>query len=101
MRAKPIKEMTLEEMLETYRDAKAELVPMLDHLKGLEKAIKSHMLETGEVADVPGIQATIRNGYTRISWDSKKLQGYMAAHPEIEDFCKVTEIGPTVSIKVG
>lgn len=90
----------LNEMLEQYRDMKTELQPALDAMKALEKRIKAHVLDTGEFGDVPGVIVAIRNGYTRKSWDGKALEGYAAAYPEIAQFCKVSEVRPSVSIKV-
>ena len=87
-------------MLEVYAEMKAELQPALDQLKAIEKDIKAYVMETGEVAEVEGCAVSIRNGYTRKSWDGRALTGYAAAHPEIEQFCKVTEIGPSAVIKV-
>ena len=92
--------MNLELNLQMYAEMKAELQPALDLLKALEKEIKAHVLESGEVAEVDGASVSIRNGYTRTSWDGKALTGYAAAHPEIEQFCKRSEIKPSAVIKV-
>ena len=73
---------------------------MSNLLKTLEKEIKAYVLETGEVAEVDGCAVSIRNGYTRTSWDGRALTGYAAAHPEIEQFCKRSEIKPSAVIKV-
>ena len=54
----------------------------------LEEEIKVAVLEHGTTVKEPG-------GYTasfvkaRVSWDTKALDGYAAAHPEIERFKKV------------
>jgi len=90
----------LELNLKMYAEMKAELQPALELLKSIEGDIKKHVLSTGEVAEVDGASVAIRNGYTRQSWDGKKLEGYATAHPEILDFQKVTEIGPSAVIKV-
>ena len=92
--------MDINKMLEQYRDMKAELGPAIDALTLLEKDIKAHVLETGETGDVPGVTVSIRNGYIRTSWNGKALEGYAAAHPEIEQFKSVSETGPSVIIKV-
>lgn len=86
--------------LETYREMKAELKPALDMLKAIEKDIKKHVLETGEVAEVDGASVSIRKGYTRTSWDGKALTGYAAAHPEIMEFRSNKEIKPSAVIKI-
>jgi hypothetical protein len=41
-----------------------------------------------------------RKGYERKSWDTKKLEGYAADHPEIMHFQKITQVSPNVSIKI-
>jgi hypothetical protein len=92
---------TLDDMLTIYRDMSQELAPMLKELKDLENAIKGHVKETGETGNVDGVTVKIRNGYERSTWDSKALKGYAVAHPEIAEFCKITVVGPSVSIKVG
>ena len=91
---------SLESMLERYREMRAEIQPSLDFMKAIEKKIKTRVMETGEVAEVDGASVSIRSGYTRTSWDGKALQGYAAAHPEIEQFCKTSEVGPAAVIKV-
>ena len=93
-------EMTLEQMLVAYRDMMIELSPAIDSMEALGKRIKEHVLETGEKADVTGVTVTIRNGYTRQSWDGKALTGYAAAHPEIMQFCKESAVSPSVALKV-
>lgn len=92
--------LTLDEMLEMYRDMKNELAPMLDDMNVLEEQIKAHVKETGETGNVDGVTVKIKNGYERTSWDGKALKGYAAAHPEIEQFMKVTTVAPSVTIKV-
>ena len=92
-------EATLEEMLEQYRDMTQELQPALDHLKTLKKRIQEHVLETGQIAEVEGAKVSIRNGYTRTSWDSKALAGYAAIRPEILQFKTEREIGPAAVVK--
>lgn len=93
-------EPTIKDQLRRLRDMKAELQPHIDNMKALEKQIKAHLLETGEKPDVDGVTVSFRRGYVRTSWDSKALNGYAAAHPEIEQFRTEREIGPSVSIKV-
>ena len=92
--------LNLNDALTIYRDMSQELAPMLAELKELESQIKAHVKETGETGDVDGVTVKISKGYERASWDGKALKGYAAAHPEISEFCKVTAVGPSVSIKV-
>ena len=90
----------LESMLNELVAMKAEAAPMLDAIKTLEKQIRQHVSDTGEVAEVDGAVVSIRNGYTRTSWDGKALNGFAAAHPEILEFKTEKQIGPSVAIKV-
>ena len=43
---------------------------------------------------------TYKREYTRASWDDKALIGYSAAHPEIEQFRKLSTIKASASISV-
>jgi len=88
--------MDLNEKIIKLYAMKAEAQPYLDAIKALETEIKAHCLETGEAH--PCI--SYRSGYERVSWDSKALVGYAAAHPEIEVFRKVSIVSPSVSIKI-
>ena len=64
----------------------------------IETAVKSAVLEAGETAKGGALQAVWSKG--RASWDTKSLDGYLKAHPELEEFRKQGE--PSVSIrKVG
>lgn len=100
MQLPDIEQMNVTQALETYRDLKAELAPTLDMMKQLERFIKSEVLASGELIQIDGAKTAFRKGYTRSSWDNKSLRGYAAAHPEILEFCKETEVGPAVSIKL-
>jgi len=69
--------------IKTVREAQAETV-------------KSDMLASGEKTyEGNGYKITVMPG--RVSWDGKKLDGYMVAHPEITPFRKVGN--PFVTIK--
>lgn len=60
-----------------------------------EKAVREAVLKGGETVKAGGLHAIISAG--RVTWDTKKLDGYMAAHPEVARFRKVGD--PTVSIR--
>jgi hypothetical protein len=92
--------MSLTKDLEKYRDLKAEVQPLLDQLKNLEKSIKQEILSTGEIPEVDGVDVKIRKGYVRSSWDNKMLRGYAVSRPEILDFVKEIEVGPSVVFKI-
>lgn len=96
-----IDQMTAQELLETYRDLKIEIQPTIDFLTRLEKIIKRHIVETGEIVEVEGAKTRISRGYIRSAWDNKGLRGYALNRPEILQFLKETEVGPSVRIKLG
>ena len=82
--------------LARLRNMKVEIAPLLDEIEALEKEVKAEILETGELPEVDGVTVKIRNGYTRSSWDNKALRGYAVNNPEIMQFCKESQIGPSV-----
>lgn len=93
--------MTLTEKLEKLRDMKLEFSGIEAEMKRLEAEVKSEMLETGERPDVQGVKITFRKGSESVRWDSKALQGYAAAHPEIEQFMSISATRPSVALKFG
>ena len=75
---------TLEELLEKYRDMKTELAYPLEQLKTLEKKIREHVKETGETADIDGARITVTAPKKpRVKWDTKALEGVAALNPKI------------------
>ena len=90
--------LTTNQMLEKYRDMKEELKPANDALAALGKAIRAHVLDTGELGAVEGLATSVRPGYTRNSWNSDKLFGYAEAHPEIMKFVTQTKVKQTVAL---
>ncbi len=61
----------------------------------LEAQIKAQVLEAGRT--IKGSLHSFTFSKPRISWDSKGLDGYAAAHPEILQFRK--EGSPSVSVR--
>ena len=64
------------------------------HTKNIEKAV----LLNGKSFKCDYGKATYRKESERPSWDNKALLGYAAAHPEIEQFRKVTTVKAGVMI---
>ena len=66
----------------------AEYDPLFDsgreRLQALEAQAKELCIMRGQSAKVDGLAVTYVKG--RTSWDTKALDGYAAAHPEIERF---------------
>jgi hypothetical protein len=64
-------------------------------ITALTEEIKTLVIETGTTARGDHLMAVWNKG--RVSWDSRSLEGYSAAHPEILAFRK--EGDPSVSIR--
>ena len=64
-------------------------------IASLEAEIKANILEAGSSVKGAYLHAIWSKG--RVSWDTKALDGYTAAHPELLPFRK--EGDPTVSIR--
>ena len=76
--------------------AKAESVNA--NIDYLERDVKTSVIEVGETIRGQFLMAVWTRG--RISWDTKALDGFAAAHPEVLQFRKTGE--PSVSLrKVG
>jgi hypothetical protein len=87
------------EALRLYREKERELDSEVDTLNDriseLSSRVKEDVLEMGETFKTPLMMAMYCKG--RVSWDTKSLDGYAAAHPEILGFKKTGK--PSVSIK--
>ena len=66
-----------------------------NNISDLSKAIKLEVIGLGETVRGDHLQAVWSKA--RISWDTKGLDGYMVAHPELKQFKKIGN--PSVSIR--
>lgn len=66
-----------------------------NNIQALETEIKTEVASVGSSVKGDHIQAVYTKG--RVSWDTKALDGYATAHPEIAQFRKVGE--PSVAIR--
>lgn len=64
-------------------------------IEALEKQVKEIVKADGHTATGGSLQAVFTKG--RVTWDSKYLDGYAKAHPEINEYRKVGE--PSVAIR--
>ena len=64
-------------------------------IASIESEIKADVITAGATCKGANLQAVYTKG--RITWDTKALDGYAAAHPEIQPFRK--EGSPSVSIR--
>lgn len=80
-------------------EIEAERKTAMDALNGgiasLTEEIKADVIQAGATVKGSYLMAVWNKG--RVSWDTKALDGYAAAHPEITAFRK--EGNPTVSIR--
>lgn len=96
------------EILKKVEEIKAEFQPKYDLLENDEKykayqaeietltaEIKQEVITGGMTVKGSVIQAVYTKG--RVTWDTKSLDGYAAAHPEIVQFRKVGD--PSVAIR--
>ena len=91
----------LKQLLTQYRDMKVELAYPLEQLSALEKKIKGHVRETGEVADIDGAKIIVTPPKkARVTWNSAGLDGFMVEYPEIEQFRTERWAAPSVRIAV-
>jgi len=74
--------------------------PYLDKITECRQKIINETMNLKESIKTDYGRAIYRKGYTRYSWDNKKLEGYAAIHEEILKFRKESQIEPTVMIKM-
>ena len=97
---------TEEQVLRELRQAVIDATPEVQAYNGqinalsekmaaLTTRIKEDVLRLEESVKGQWLQAVLAKG--RTTWDTKKLEGYAIAHPEIERFKKTGN--PTVSIR--
>ncbi len=68
---------------------------LAEEIERLTGEVKSEVLSAGETVKGQYLMAVYNKG--RVSWDTKALDGYAAAHPEVAQFKKIGE--PSVSIR--
>ena len=66
-----------------------------NNIAALETEIRSTVLEQGETVKGGALQAVYVKG--RVTWDTKSLDGYCKAHPELEEYRK--QGNPSVSLR--
>ena len=94
-----IDEVLTPEIKEKLAEIDAEFDPKIEEIlqqkSTLEAEIKQEVLQTGRT--VKGTYHAFVWSKPRVSWDTKALDGYAAAHPEIAQFR--TEGSPSVSVR--
>ena len=76
-------------------DFEGQLRPLIQELKRLEDNLKAITIAKGETQR--GTMHMFTYSKPRVTWDSKGLEGYMVAHPEVKAFRKVGD--PSVSVR--
>ena len=94
-----IDEVLTPEIKEKLAEIDAEFDPKVDEIlqqkSMLESEIKQEVLQAGRT--VKGTYHSFIWSKPRVSWDTKSLDGYAAAHPEIQQFR--IEGSPSVSVR--
>lgn len=94
-----IDEVLTPEIEEKLAEIDAEFYPKVEEIlqqkSTLEAEIKQEVLQAGRT--VKGTYHAFVWSKPRVSWDTKALDGYAAAHPEIAQFR--TEGSPSVSVR--
>ena len=94
-----IDEVLTPEIKEKLAEIDAEFEPKIEQLlqekSQLEAEIKDEVLTAGRT--VKGTYHSFVWSKPRVSWDTKALDGYALAHPEIQQFR--TEGNPSVSVR--
>lgn len=95
-----VRQQSLEDKLAEYRDIKQELGPFLDRLKALEKDIKEHVKDTGEVAEIQGARIVLGRAYTRDAIDRVPFLDYARNKQHLHKFIKTISVSPAVKIQI-
>ena len=87
------------EIKKHLEDIGAEYAPqesaIAEKVAALEAEVKAEVIAGGVTVRGGALQAVFSKG--RTTWDTKSLDGYLKAHPELEEYRKVGE--PSVSIR--
>ena len=87
------------ELKKTLEDIEVEFAGRMEivneKIAALEKEVKAEVLENGATVKGAYLQAVWNKG--RVSWDIKALDGYIVAHPELEQLRKQGK--PSVAIR--
>ncbi len=73
--------------------------PYGEKIESLLEEIRYQVSLREKTFDCDLAKVSFKKGYIRSSWDTKALTGYAAAHPEIEQFKKETEVEPSIQFK--
>ena len=80
-------------------DLQTEYAPMFDHLQeeiaATEVVVRDAVMRGGESVKAAHLHAIFNKG--RVTWDTKALDGYAVAHPELAGLRKVGE--PSVAVR--
>jgi phage host-nuclease inhibitor protein Gam len=83
-------------MAEIEEEFSGKIEAVNEKIAALEAEIKKDVIEHGASVKSSTLHAVFSKG--RVSWDTKSLDGYAAAHPELLAFRREGE--PSVSIRV-
>ena len=87
----------------------AACTPFREAMAAIEQEVRPLMMQRGKTySDIPGVTATYRKGYNRVSYDSKQADmvlGFLRdvlpnAAEQLEKSRKENAVAPSVSVKV-
>jgi len=85
---------------ELMKKRRAIAEPIEEEIEEHKQEVKSEVLKRGSTFKCDYGEAKFRKGYVRTSWDTKKMEGYSADHPEILQFKKETQVKPNVTVSI-
>jgi len=95
------------DLADDYIDLQEELAPLLDYLNILKGELAERHRFKGDhgrleanTATYGRVSISYRKPSVRVSWDSKALEGYAAAHPEILPFRRESQVKSGATIKI-
>jgi hypothetical protein len=77
-----------------------ELADLQYPLQQLEREVKEEVIKGGVSVKTQWADATYVREGVRVKWDRHKLDGYMAAHPEIKGFRSESRVKAHVRLRV-
>jgi hypothetical protein len=89
-----------EQIADLMQKRRAIAEPIEEEIENHKTEVKTEVLKRGKTFKCDYGEAKFRKGYVRTSWDTKKMEGYAADHPEILQFKKETQVKPNVTVSI-
>jgi len=92
--------MKRDKLFAEYEELYLELQPKLARLNQLKAELGKSVNKRRAEVEYGMVTVSYRAGYTRPKWDTRALEGYSAAHPDILQFKSEIVVKPGAAIKV-